>query len=138
MKNSTDIYRKLILLMIRSRRHMFESIEERKMTPVQGMLMMLFSPGESKSMQKLSELMGCDASNITGLVDRLDAQQLIERTVDPADRRVKMIKLSEKGIQCREEILKGLRKAEAVDVQQLTPEEQVVLVRIIDKLTSDM
>lgn len=99
---------------------------------------MLFEPGQGRSMNSLSETMGCDASNITGLVDRLENHGLIERTVDPQDRRVKLIKLSQKGLKCREQVLKGLSKAQAADLQRLTSEECETLCRLIDKLTADM
>lgn len=35
--------------------------------------------------------MGCDASNITGIVDRLEAKDLVVRSADKSDRRVKRI-----------------------------------------------
>lgn len=138
MKSSNEIYRKLILLMVHSKRHMFEAIDAYNLTPVQGTMLMLFEPDEGKSMQQLSALMGCDASNTTGLVDRLDSQGLIKRTADPADRRVKLITLSEKGRTCRDAVLKGLQEAEATDLKRLTADEQEMLVRVIDKLTLDV
>ena len=137
MNDSLHTYHKLMILMIRSKRVMMELVEKLGMTPVQGMFLMLFEGHRGQSMHKLSSLMGCDASNITGLVDRLDSQQLIERTVDPNDRRVKLIKLSEKGTECRYAILEALDKAEAADLHRLTPEERASLIRIVDKLTSD-
>lgn len=123
--------------MIRSKRHMFEIMESLEMTPVQGMLLMLFETGKGQSMQNLSCRMGCDASNVTGLVDRLDSQGLIECTVDPTDRRVKLIQLSDKGIKCRQEVLKKLRVAEAIDLERLTTDEREMFIRIVNKLTCD-
>lgn len=134
MSHSNEMYRKLILLMIHSKRHMHAAIEEWELTPVQGMLLISFASGESKSMQKLADLMNCDASNITGLIDRMDSQGLIERTVDPKDRRVKMIQLSDKGCKCRAAILDSLRTAEAADLNKLTAEEVAAFEKIIDKL----
>ncbi len=134
MKHSTEIYRKLMILMMRSKRHMHEVVDTLGMTPVQGMLLMHFEKGQCKSMQELSTLMGCDASNTTGLIDRLDGQGLIERTVDPKDRRVKMIKLSDKGCVCRGKILESLQKAEAADLEKLSPDEVKTLVTLVDKL----
>jgi len=52
---------------------------------------------EPKSMRELASHMGCDASNITGLVDRLEAKMLVVRAADPADRRVKRIKHTASG-----------------------------------------
>ena len=42
-------------------------------------------------MRQFAERMGCDASNVTGIVDRLEAKELVVRSVDKADRRVKRI-----------------------------------------------
>lgn len=134
MKHSTEIYRKLMLLMVHSKRHMHAVIEKWELTPVQAMLLMMFEPDQSKTMQELSVVMGCDASNITGLIDRLETQGLMQRTVDPQDRRVKMIQLSEKGCECRSLVLKGLRDAEVCDMQKLSADEVSSLSRIIDKL----
>lgn len=136
MSDSGDSYHKLLLLMMRAKRRIARLSEQQDLTPVQGLLLVMFEPTKGKSMNDLSCRMGCDASNVTGLVDRLDSQGLIERTVDPADRRVKMIALSKKGQHARAQILAGLAAAEAVDLQRLTPEEQTQFMNIIDKLTS--
>src|SRR5689334_17012665 len=42
-------------------------------------------------MRELAALLGCDASNVTGIVDRLEAQGLARREADPHDRRVKRV-----------------------------------------------
>lgn len=136
MSNSGNSYYKLLLLMMRVKRRIARLSEQQGLTPAQGMLLVMFEPTKGKSMNDLSCRMGCDASNVTGLVDRIDSQGLIERTVDPADRRVKMIALSKKGQQARTEILDGLAAAEAVDLQRLTSEEQTQFMNIIDKLTT--
>jgi DNA-binding MarR family transcriptional regulator len=59
------------------------------LTAPQAMILTLLS--EPTSMRQFAERMGCDASNITGIVDRLEAKGLVVRAVDQADRRVKRI-----------------------------------------------
>ncbi|MGH6950256.1 MAG: MarR family winged helix-turn-helix transcriptional regulator [Vitreimonas sp.] len=59
------------------------------LTAAQASILAMLS--EPKSMRELADRMGCDASNITGLVDRLEAKALVVRAADPADRRVKRI-----------------------------------------------
>lgn len=137
MDSNLNIYHKLLLLMMQSKHRMADIMEHRQMTPVQGMLLMLFEPGIGKSMQELSRQMSCDASNMTGLIDRLGAQQLIDRTTDPSDRRVKVIKLSQKGIDCKREVLEALRQSEAVDMQRLTSQEKKEFITIVQKITSE-
>ncbi|UQA96864.1 MarR family winged helix-turn-helix transcriptional regulator [Streptomyces halobius] len=48
-------------------------------------------------MRTLADLLACDASNVTGIVDRLAARGLVRREPDPADRRVKRVMLTEQG-----------------------------------------
>ena len=50
----------------------------------------------------------CDASNVTGIVDRLEARGLVERRPDPGDRRVKMLALTDEGVALRDEIVRRL------------------------------
>lgn len=59
------------------------------LTAAQAAILAMLS--EPTSMRRLAEQMGCDASNITGIVDRLEAKSLVVRAADPADRRVKRI-----------------------------------------------
>jgi Transcriptional regulators len=48
-------------------------------------------------MRQLAEAMHCDASNITGIVDRLEARDLVVRRPSPSDRRVSQIVLTPQG-----------------------------------------
>ena len=48
-------------------------------------------------MRRLAEQMNCEASNLTGLVDRLETRGLVERRPDPHDRRVRLLALTETG-----------------------------------------
>ena len=65
-------------------------------------------PGVEMTMSGLAELIYCDASNVTGIVDRLEARELIERRDKPGDRRVKLIGLTTEGERWREQILERL------------------------------
>lgn len=130
----SEIYRKILLLMMRSKRRLSKAAEKHDMTVAQAMMLMLFEPDKGKSMQNLSCLMGCDASNVTGLVERLDNQGIIKRTADPQDGRVKLIELSDDGLTRRTNILQELQTAEESDMQKLSPAEQVQLIRLINKL----
>ena len=43
----------------------------------------------------------CDNSNVTGIVDRLEAPGLVERRPAEHDRRVKTVAMTEKGVELR-------------------------------------
>jgi DNA-binding MarR family transcriptional regulator len=48
-------------------------------------------------MRDLAEVLSCDASNVTGIVDGLERRGLVTRQADPADRRVKHLVLTQEG-----------------------------------------
>jgi DNA-binding MarR family transcriptional regulator len=48
-------------------------------------------------MRALAGRLACDASNITGLVDRLEARGLVSRQADAADRRIKNVVATQEG-----------------------------------------
>lgn len=108
------------------------------LTPIQGLLLIMLDPKKGKSMNHLSSLMVCDASNITGLVDRLEGRGLIERHTDPQDRRVKVINLSPAGTAMRDKLLDELQEAETVDMQKLTDDEACAFYGALNKLTDGL
>lgn len=52
---------------------------------------------EPMPMRKIAQKLKCEPSNVTGIVDRLEARGLVERGPDPADRRVKLAAPTPKG-----------------------------------------
>jgi DNA-binding MarR family transcriptional regulator len=77
---------------------------ELDLSPMALKLFYSLEPGSELSMSVLAETLFCDASNVTGIVDRLEARALIERRDDPRDRRVKLIALTDAGVAMRDRI----------------------------------
>jgi MarR family transcriptional regulator, organic hydroperoxide resistance regulator len=80
-------------------------------------------------MRELAQRLCCDASNVTGIVDRLEARELVERRVAPDDRRVKHLVLTEEGRAVRE----SHRDRLAVDLPllDLSPEDRRSLAQLL-------
>jgi DNA-binding MarR family transcriptional regulator len=53
---------------------------------------------DSPSFGELARRLGCDKTNVTGMVDRLVQRGLLTRQPDPADRRVSRVVLTEEGM----------------------------------------
>jgi DNA-binding MarR family transcriptional regulator len=70
----------------------------------QSMALMRLQPGSPLTMSALAAELQCDNSNVTGIVDRLEAAGLAERRPAPQDRRVKAVALTEKGETVRGEV----------------------------------
>ncbi|MEU2090176.1 MarR family winged helix-turn-helix transcriptional regulator [Nocardia beijingensis] len=49
------------------------------------------------SFGELAALLGCDKTNVTGMVDRLERRGLVVRAPDPADRRITRVALTDEG-----------------------------------------
>ena len=88
-------------------------------------------------MRGVAARLGFDSSNLTGLVDRLEARGLIARHPDPTDRRVKAVALTAEGRRVRDAFWRktvgdagGL---EALTVQQLTGLRAIPLIRQHDR-----
>jgi DNA-binding MarR family transcriptional regulator len=61
-----------------------------------------------RSMRSLADAWGCDASNATWMIDRLEQRGLAERRSVPSDRRVKLVVLTPLGVKTRAELLEGV------------------------------
>jgi MarR family transcriptional regulator, organic hydroperoxide resistance regulator len=83
---------------------------EFELTPPQVMTLRRLDPEHPLPMSELARWLSCDASNVTGITDRLEARGLVERRAAPHDRRVKMLALTDRGLSVRDEI--GARMAE--------------------------
>ena len=74
------------------------------LTPMQGHAIRLLDPDRPLAMSSLAEQLTCDASNVTGIVDKLETRGLIARQGAEGDRRVKMLVVTDKGRQLRDQL----------------------------------
>lgn len=65
----------------------------------------LLDPDEPMPMSALAERLFCDASNVTGIADRLEARGLVRRQSSEGDRRVKALTLTPAGSKLREQVM---------------------------------
>ncbi|MGK5694967.1 MarR family winged helix-turn-helix transcriptional regulator [Streptomyces sp. URMC 128] len=66
---------------------------------------------EPLPMRRLAQRLKCEPSNVTGIVDRLEARGLVERQPDPADRRVKVAVATREGRRVARSLRESLRFA---------------------------
>ena len=77
------------------------------LTPAQGHALRTLDPARPVPMSTLAEALVCDASNVTGIIDKLEARGLAKR-VPAEDRRVKVLVLTPEGEQVRATIRERL------------------------------
>jgi DNA-binding MarR family transcriptional regulator len=66
----------------------------------------LIDPERPLPMGELAEDLFCDASNVTGIADRLEAKGYVERRPGEDDRRVKVLELTPRGVELRRRVLR--------------------------------
>ena len=93
---------------------------EFELSAAQSKVLMSLQPGEAVPMRALAERVGSDPSNLTGLVDKLEARGALRRMPDPDDRRVKTLRLTEEGQRLRESFWHRLTH-DAGPIAPLTP-----------------
>lgn len=71
------------------------------LTPPQLFALRQLDPAQPVPMRALAKALHCDSSNVTGLVDGLEAQGLVERREAEHDRRLRMLVVTERGAAVR-------------------------------------
>ena len=88
-------------IFLEDKRRRWEILSELGISPQQAMALGTLEPGQPLPMSALAAELHCDNSNITGIVDRLEAAGLAERRPSERDRRVKAVALTGQGIAMR-------------------------------------
>ena len=71
-------------------------------------IMVLRTLDRPKPMREVADFMSCNSSNLTGITDRLEDRDLVKRTADPNDRRIKLLVLTPEGEKVREQLIARL------------------------------
>jgi DNA-binding MarR family transcriptional regulator len=77
---------------------------EYELSPPQLGALKALNPERPVAMSELAGILGCDNSNVTGIVDRLEYRGLVERRPAEHDRRVKLLALTDEGRELRESL----------------------------------
>src|SRR5207245_11713566 len=87
----------LVRLFFAQRANLPPLAAELQLSPAQCHVLHLIEPDRPMPMGRLAETLACDASNVTGLVDRLESRGLVRRRASAADRRVEVPGLTPTG-----------------------------------------
>jgi DNA-binding MarR family transcriptional regulator len=91
--------------------------------------------GVASPMRGLADHLSCDASNITGIADRLQARGLITRGEAEHDRRVKMLVLTPEGVRLRAQVEQRLAETSPF-MAGLSDTERATLQELLAKVTA--
>lgn len=112
--------------------------KELNLTGPQGVLLGTLAHYGEMKVSDLSEKLGLSNSTVSGIIDRLEKQELLERIRSKEDRRVVYVKVTEK---CRENSKKHFEEVnkmfEAM-MDKATPEELDIILEGLNKLEEVM
>lgn len=99
-----------------------------------GILHHLVQTGEPLQLGRLADRISCVKSNITQLVDRMEAEELVRRVSDPGDRRSIRAEITEKGRARYAQGARILDNQEQNLLRCLPSDERQELARLLDHL----
>lgn len=113
---------------------MWEVAEDMGITRVQLFAIYSIHNRGELGMGQVADVLHCDPSNVTGIVDRLVSQELVVRRECAYDRRIKTLSLTEKGRQLAQTLEDAMPMK--LGCNCLTPEERLTLHQLIRKSLS--
>jgi DNA-binding MarR family transcriptional regulator len=131
--HACDAWRLLVQLFFAQRANLPPVAAELELSPAQCHVLHLIEPGRPIPMGQLADTLACDASNVTGLVDRLESRGLVRRRPSVADRRVKVLDLTATGSRLRTQLVDRMTTPPDT-FRRLSIREQRALVRILTRL----
>ena len=138
-RNTRDLAREAWRLMfdflMRSAPQRLEAQQGHGLTPNDSRA--LFSlDADGKPIGSLAREWGCDPSTATWLVDRLERSGLADRIALPSDRRVKLVRATEKGMATKNDLQKAYHRPPA-KMTKLSPNDLNALIRICRELQDE-
>ena len=107
--------------------------EAADISPPQLKAMLSMQPGDALPMRAIAEMLRCDASWVTGIVDGLEERGYVERQPHAKDRRVKVVSITPLGEKAKAKAMEQLSEPPA-GVLALTQDEQRTLRDLLRKV----
>ncbi len=99
------------------------------LTPQQLFAIRVLDEDKPITMSAFATTLGCDASNVTSIADKLETRGILERHSSALDRRVKVLKLTSAGIELRARISEAMQNPPPA-IANLSIEDQKELAAI--------
>ena len=98
------------------------------------LILLAHAPAQTLSLKALEEHFGAAQSTVAGLVSRLEKKGLIEALNDPADRRVKLARLTGEGVKLHAQSRQMVVDSEERLTALLSAEEKETLLTCLKKV----
>ena len=113
-------------------RHLHDTLLELELTIALADVLWQLDPAlGALSRRELAERLGCDPSNVTFLIKRLERRHLVRGVRAVGDRRVKALALTPSGVKVRNRLIAAV--AESSMFGELTPVQQQQLAALLER-----
>jgi DNA-binding MarR family transcriptional regulator len=109
-----------------------------EMTPQQIYALRCLSNERPLAMSELATSLGCDASNVTAIVDKLESRGLVERRAADRDRRVKALVMTDAGVRLRDRIEERMQQQPPPAIDNLSEADQRTLTTILERALASL
>ena len=128
ISNGIKIFKSLKRVGLRIKQSMGQHFNAMNLTGPQGMMMGILSHDGEMKISELSEKLGLSNSTVSGIIDRLEKQGLVERTRSLDDRRVVYVNVSsEFRKNSKENFCKVEKTFEDIMTKATTEEVEIIL-----------
>lgn len=104
------------------------------MSQITILLMLNESADGTLTLKEVERSLHCAQSTAHGLITRLEEKGLVSSNGDPNDKRIRVIRITEKGIRCCEDAKEQMRQTEEKILQPLNKEEQKQFLTFLSKV----
>lgn len=113
---------------------LWASAMPKRLTSPQFTVLALLASGGPLDQQTIGESGGLDKSTCGDVIDRMRRGRLVQAEVDPANRRRKLISLTDEGHARLDEALPFQRRIQDAALTELTDEDRAELNRLLSKM----
>ena len=124
----------LLQVSFRAKKGLINMAEAYDLTFVQVYTLCSIAPDKPLSMNEIANMLNCDASNVTGIIDRLFSRNYIVRQEKLGDRRVKMVSLTPDGEKLRNQIIAKILTYHSDSLDKLSSAEKDQLGQLLKKV----
>lgn len=138
ISSAIKIIKMIKQVMDAARQNMKREFGEMNLTGPQGMLIGILARYGEMKISDLSEKLGLSNSNVSGIIDRLEEQGLVERIRSKEDRRVVFARVTEEFKRNSQKHFSQVEKKFEILMSKATPEELDKIVEGIETLKKVM
>lgn len=136
--NGIQVFKTMKRIMHNVRNAMGQQFKDFNITGPQGMLIGTLMHHDTMKISDLSDTLGLSNSTVSGILDRLEKQGLVERTRSKDDRRVVYVSITPEFRKNAKEKYKALEETFQSMLSKATPEENEMIQKGLETLEKVM